>query len=304
MIHQKYKGIVAKVEVKHADGTSTIYEPCNNLIHNAGLDFIGTGTAATATGFCRASTNTDEPLVTDTSLANTLGSASGAGTMVPTNSGGTPEWFYQMERVYTFAIGAVVGNVSKFGFFSAATGGTMFSSALTKDPVGDPTPIPVGASDQLFVTWQLRKYISITPVTGSIDISFDGAPTSVSYEIKPANLGSTSPQYYFSAPSSAAPSAAAYLYESQALGGVTGAPVGSGLTIPAVLSSYQAGSYYRDMTFNAGTSQGNFSTGIGAATYGGSGLATNGYQVSFTPKLPKDADSTLSLPFRLSWGRA
>lgn len=307
MIHQKFKGIFSKISIKHADGTFTNIDGFNNLITNAGLDFIGAGAASTATDFCRASTNADAPLITDTSLVNTVGSSSDQGVSTLTNSGGSPEWFYQMERVYTFAIGAVVGNIAKLGIFSAASGGTMFSVALIKDLNGEPTTISLTASDQLIVTWQLRKYINITPVTGNINIEFDAVMTSVAYEIKPANLGNASTFYYFSANQSAGSiNNSRFIFESQTLGGVTGGPGGASIVLGGNLSAYSNGNFYRDFTVLAPPNSGNFATGIGSLCYAGFGgvASVMGYQISFNPKLPKTSDKTLSLPFRVSWGRA
>lgn len=305
MIHQKFAGTFTKIEVRHKDGTSTIYDPFDNLITNSGLDSIGVSPVTTVTAACAVSSNTDAPLVTDTSVLNQVGSASSSASADYSNSGGTPDWFYQMERTYTFALGSVVGNISKL-YIGSSGFTTLFSSALIKDGGGAPTTIAVTADDQLFITWRLRKYISITPVTGSIDINFDGTPTSVSYEIKPANLGETTSSYYFYAGNSAGNiSLFSYAYETQTLGAVTGKPSGSALPTSATISSYSNGNYYRDITYTASLAQANFATGIGSLVYGMFGASDifGGYQISFTPKLPKDSDKTLSLPFRISWGR-
>lgn len=306
MIHSGFKGIFSKIEVKHKDGTSTIIEPFDNLITNAGLDYIGTLPASNGTLICRVGTGTTPPSVADSSLVNEIGVPSGSGTIVLTNSGGSPSWFYQMERVYTFPLGGVVGNIAELGIFNAGSSGTMFSRALTKDSGGTPTPISVTADDQLIITWQLRKYISITPVTGTISISFDGTPTDVDYEILPANLGNASASYYFSADRSVGQiSPATTLYETNTLGSATSVPTGTSSSVSGTLSSYSNGNYYRDFNISATTELGNFATGVGSAVYSVGGGSTNnaGYQISFNPKLPKDADSTLSIPIRLSWGR-
>lgn len=306
MIHQRFAGTFTKIEVRHKDGTSTVYDPFDNLITNSGLDGLGASLATTLTAVCAVSSNADAPLVTDTSVLNQVGSASSSASADYSNSGGTPDWFYQMERTYTFALGSVVGNISKL-YIGSSGFSTLFSSALIKDGGGSPTTIAVTADDQLFITWRLRKYISVTPVTGNIDIGFDGVPTSVAYEIKPANLGQTASQYYFYAGNSAGNvSLFSYAFETQTLGSVTGKPSGTGSVTGATLSAYSNGNFYRDVTYTASLAQANLATGIGSLVYGmfGASDTFGGYQISFTPKLPKDSDKTLSLPFRISWGRA
>lgn len=307
MVHQGFKGVFAKIKIKHKDGSSTVLDGFDNLITNAGLDFIGVDTAYAATRYCRVSSNAHDPLITDNSLIGQVGTASDLGSFVLSNSGGTPEWFQQMERVYTFPTGAVVGNISKLAVFSAASGGTMFSVALIKDSGGNPTTISLTAEDQLFITWVLRKYVSTTPMTGNVTIDFKGTPTVVAYEILPANLNQSGNDYYLSAYSSAGNVAkGAFYYETQTLGPVTGRPAGSALKADGVLSDYVSGNFYRDITYKALTSECNFPTGIGSMAYCClySFATITAYQISFNPKLPKDSDSTLELPFRLSWGRA
>lgn len=293
-------GEFAKIEVKHADGSSTVLEPFPNLITNYGLDALGVAAASAVQTTCIASSNSATPTETESSALNVLGSTSSR-TQTISNSGGDPEWYYQNELVYTFAQGAVVGNVSKLYIGASTT--QCFSVALVKDSGGDPTTITLTATDQLFVTWRFRKYISITPVTGTATFDFNGVPTDVAFEIQPAFLGNTGGFYYFS-PSQGIGSLGntGSVFETDVLGSVTSQPAGTSQSALASQPAYVNGNYYRDALYSLTTSDGNFPTGIGSMSFANVG-SNNGFQIKFTPKLPKTADSTLTIPIRVSWGR-
>lgn len=301
-------GIVKEIRIKHKDGSETVLDEFKNLIVNKGLDSLGTINAELATRGCIVSSNSNLPLATDSSVLNQVGSLAGTTNQTLTNSGGVPTWFFEMERVYDFGLGGVVGNISKL-YITNNTGTEVFSSALIKDGLGNPTTISVTADDQLFVTWALRKNIDTTPITGVISIAVNGVPTDFNYEILPANLANSSAGMYFSAVNSIGQlGSGSSAYETNVLGAVTGRPAGTASSISSyVLAGYSSGNFYRDVTYTASTSQFNFTTGLGSLTYanpGSGGTGNVGYQISFNPKLPKDSDRNLSLPFRISWGRA
>lgn len=284
----------------------------SNLIVDGGLDWLGTGNAHDATQYCRAGTGATAPANGQTGLVSQLGSASAIGTIVESTSGGVPVWYQSVTRVYTFAIGAVVGNVAELGTFSAATGGTMFSRALVKDTGGNPTTITILSDEQLVVTYEFRKYPPSADLTGTISIAVDGVPTNFDYVLRAANVDETVANYAYwrtrsSLGSVSSDGFAAMAFETSTLGPATGVPSGDERpSTSAVLSSYVGGTFYRDLTVRFGINRGNFASGVGSiifANVGGLETKDHGYQISFEPKLPKTNAKTLSLPFRLSWGR-
>lgn len=303
MFHQKLAGIVKEIKILHSDGTETVVKPFKNLIHNSGLDRIATSDVSDSTKYCSASSDSLAPVATDNSILNKVGSTAVASAVTSFNSGGVPSWFFSLEKTYTFPLGGVVGNISKLYFHSSSSGGVIFSSALIKDEFGNPTTITVTAEDQLIVTWCVEKHFDTAPVTGTIDIEIEGVITPIAYEIKFANLGNSSAAYFY-ASAKCGPYPNAYAYETDSLGAETSRPSGSLDTLTFTQLSYVNGNYYMDFTLSAGLSVANFPTGIGAIAYNGSS-STSGtsYQISFNPKLPKTSDKTLSLPFRVSWGR-
>lgn len=299
-----------KVGVIRASGQYEQLADFDNLITDAGLDFIATNGVSAATVYCRAGAGSAVPAVGQTNLVSQLGSASASGTSSATNSGGTPVWFTSLTRVYTFAIGAVVGNVAEIGTFSAETGGTMFSRALIKDAMGNPTTITILSDEQLVVTYEVRKYPPASDITGTVSISIDGVPTNFDYTIRAANVATNSGSILWHGTASVgnftASVTAANAYETSTLGDVSGTPgFGEVNASSSVTYAYTNGSFYRDQTPTWGLSAANFATGIGAILFAAvSGGTRNGaFQISFSPKLPKTSAKTLTLTFRISWGR-
>ena len=81
-----------------------------------------------------------------------------------------------------------------------------------------------------------------------------------------------------------------------------------GTSDTSVASTYVAGTYYRDITYGFNTSTANFTTGITGIRFNSSVFNSqfNGSshsQCLISPPIMKTATDTLSLTFRISWGR-
>lgn len=303
----KCKGRVEKIEIKHKDGTSTVCDGFDNLITNAGLDGLAVNSTTNLTRYCRVSSNSDIPLVTDNTIVNLVGDASISVTDTNGDSGGVPDWRYFYERTFTFPLGGVVGNISKIYILSSdsTSSYTLFSSVLTKDSLGNPTSIPVTSDDQLFITWKFEKVLDITPITGVMSFDFSGIPTDVNYEIKYANLGAYSNLVMGSVGYMASSLLYCMFGETNVLASVTSKPSGSMGSVTGEVSSYVPGSFEKTITYNLPTNIANYPSGIGCCMPASSNTNTgySSFQVSFNPKLPKAADKTLSISFKVSWGR-
>ena len=75
-----------------------------------------------------------------------------------------------------------------------------------------------------------------------------------------------------------------------------------------ISSTYVAGTYYRDITYGFNTSTANFTTGITGIRFNSSVFdsLSDGWshsQCLISPPIMKTATDTLSLTFRISWGR-
>ena len=292
-----------KIFVKDKDGKLHKKAEGKNLILNQGLDrWFVSDTNAIMTG-CRVGTGSSNPVVTQTNLDSVLASTT-TKTTNSGSSGGVPEWYYFYERTYTFALGAVVGNVTELGVYD--TSSILITRALVKDELGNPTAISVTAEEQLIVIYELRKYPPSGDSNLTLTLNFNGTPTDFASVVRAANIISTSFTLWNPGNSLSADTGVgrARAYETQTLGAETSFP--SGTSESCFLNSagsYVNGTFYRDYTANFELTQGNFASGIGTLSLFGSNAARDGFQMNFTPKIPKTADRLLTIPVRLSWAR-
>ena len=160
-LKSELEGII-KLEVIREDGTlkeaAGLNVPFKNLITNAGLDYVnGYSTINDCTDYCKVGTGSTPPAVTDTDLAAKTGIASPQGSQTNSVQKTTLPYYSQHVRVFTFAVGAVSGNLTEIGFFNYASSGTMWSRALIKDSGGNPTTLTLLATEQLRVTYTVAR---------------------------------------------------------------------------------------------------------------------------------------------------
>lgn len=121
-----------------------------NIITNAGLDSLAqTGSNATWGGLA-VGTGTDPVEPTDVALASQLAHVGGSFSYLGVVSGNT----CTHTAVFTFPLGAVVGNISELGIKTYNSTPT-FTRALVTDTNGSPTSVTVTAADQLVVTYRI-----------------------------------------------------------------------------------------------------------------------------------------------------
>ena len=311
-LKSEIEGII-KLEIIKEDGTLKEAEGLNtpfyNLITDAGLDALGGGYMLTGGGggafrYCGVGTGSTTPTVSDTALAAQTGSASDSGD-TPNSVQYTVEPYYsQHQAVYTFAVGAVSGNLTEIGFFSAESGGTMWSRALIKDSGGNPTTLTLLATEQLKVTYTVRRYIP-TSLTGSFTLNTNGTNSTINYTITPANISDSSVSWVTGKAICDARENV-YAYETSTLESITSSPSGSPSgTTSTTANSYTQGSFISGITVTASLGVYNFTTGIGSISFFTSrpGTSYAGYQCSFSPKIMKTASQTLTIGIKLSWGR-
>lgn len=279
------------------DGSSRLVAEFENLILTAGLNRMGTGLIGS---HCQVGTGSTAPAITDTALQSILVASS---TIQASTFGYNPSspYYSYATRTYRFGIGVAAGNLSEVGIGWAASG-SLFSRALILDGEGDPTPITILGDEILDVQYELRIYPPETDVTGTVSVGGDD----YDYVIRAASVTSTSwnqfgvSQLLSSSAVVGSPSLQSRFYEG-AIGAITGTPSGtSGVNQTAASATYGNNSMYRDVTMSATIDQGNFPTGIGAASLG---TTAGVYQIGFTPKLTKNNTKTLSLTMRVAWAR-
>ena len=266
-----------------------------NLIVDTGLDRLGTNGFDACTGYCAVGTSGTTPTVSDSTLGASLAGVA-RNQIVFGNSSGTPVWYSFNRYSYVFPVGAIVGEVREIGFFSAL-GGVMFSRSLIKDSEGQPITLTILDDEQLFVTYEVRKYVPTTS-TGTFNLKINGTDTSFNYTLKAAEVDATTSGGYWYAPNSLAALASATFYEDSTLGDVTGVPTGvtSGAG-SATVNAYTGGSFSSTINCIAEPNVANFTAGIGAI------YLSNGFQISFSTQIPKNSDRRLVIPIKITWGR-
>ena len=292
----------------------------DNLITNTGLDWYGSGVQDYHSSFsgyapwgrCAVGTNNTPPTNTDTTLGTQLAVQPiySANSQQPSGSvtyvAGPPAYF-TTTTTFTYALGAVVGNIAEIGVGCfPSTGGvptpttnlTLFSHALIQSG-GSPTTISVTAADQLVVTFELRYYINTTDTPYSVTISGTGYTGTMRSSNQSLNFSFT----LAGTNDSNAPgnnNTACTVYNG-ALGPVTGLPTGSSSYIgQSTIPSYTAGTYTKSYTYNATTATGNLTGGISVIAVQS---AFQVWQFSISPNIAKDNTKTMSLTFSYSWNR-
>lgn len=221
---------------------------------------------------------------------------------------------------YTFNPGAVVGNMSCIAISDNAslTGTNLKVKALVKDVNGDPTTIPVVATDQLIVTHTLAVTFAQHQLVGTINI--DGVDYQVDFYCtswaisSQASPGSIFGQYPVGesqavisnifpriSTSFVPPSVVATSPATLALGGYLGSQfAGSHAYDPTAGIMKVRYSFTVPATFNLNTADPIKAVGCGTAS---SGTACQ-WIVAFTPALPKNSSIAYTFTFDLVLSRA
>jgi len=278
-----------------------------NLITDEGLDWFGTseptdGTTYTIGGHCAVGLSNTPPAYTDTQLNSFLArfpSSTGYAVTSGTYSyvaGPPPYW--SSVKTYSFATGAVVGNIAEVGVggtSSTDTGVQLFSHALILDGSGKPTTITVTASDALTITYELRRYIDTTDNTYSININ--GTTYGGTYRASRI----TSPDdilnlvYYINASNNVY----TRVYDGS-IRDVTSYPTGSIHVYVPTFDTYTLGTHYLTFHDSFGTGDANFATGISAIEFA---TTLGSWQFQVSPAIPKDSNKTMTLTWSVSWAR-
>lgn len=289
--------------------------PFRNLITDAALNYMGNGAVSTvgfngyATTFAMAaSTDSTAPAVGDTVLAGEITPAATHRTIdltgTPTSSityvAGTPD-YYSYKHSRKFATTQANGTITKLGFLTASTGGTLLAETLIKDVGGTPTSIVKTSTQTLTVLWEFRWYLpqSDTVTTPTIN----GVVYTLTARAANVNNGATGWGSVFG--SRSLPDIFGFTWDTAATGGTsiaqpTSALVARGATPTKVASTntiallaYVAGNFFRDVTFSCAST-------VTALMFGPFGAgATACMQLGFSPVLPAGQQITI----RLSWGR-
>ena len=269
----------------------------NNLITDVGLDLLG-GSSQNFLGRCFIGTSNTPPAVTDTALGGQVAFANRAGN--PATSTGAA--YVGAVCTYTFTQGAAVGNMQEIGI--GTTGNSLFSRALIVDGNGDPTVLVLTSIDILTVTYELRLYPSQADDTDTIT---DGATTYTVVTRTARGLNADQVvRWNADGPFGSNTTAYTTLYAGS-IGPWTGVPSGANAHSGnnPTIGAYTPGSHQRSCTANFSISTGNVPGGLvySAAVRPATSNVCCSLQASFAPPIAKDNTKTLSLTWRISWGR-
>lgn len=268
-----------------------------NLITNGGMDRIEQGYFMT---HVQVGTSSAAPAFTDTTLGARVGGASGS---VASGTAGTDAGGYYSEAIgtYTFAQGAATGNLSEIGA-AWASSGSLFSRALIRDGVGNPTTLVVTAIDILTVTYSMRFYFNEVDVAGSFTV--EGVLRDTVSRVSGRRSDAALCLYQYGMRGATGGNISNCGTYSGALGATTAVPataVGSE-TNTCTIPAYVAGSYYVDRVYSWAVTEGN-GTIAAIAEKNGNNRSPINCQVSFTPPLVKDNTRTMTFTVRRSWAR-
>lgn len=282
-------------------GTRRLAAPWQkNLILDQGLNTMAT--SASYLTACQVGTGSTAPAVGQTALVTRIAGTTTKPSNVTSVSGGAP--YYVAQTVtYSFAQGVATGNLSEVGFGTATTGTTLFSRALIKDAMGNPTTLTVLSDESLEVTYEFRYYAPPSDVTGTI-VATGNIGGTYDYILRPANVSTLSGSVGWTLPSGqtlSGTNSSGYRALNGDIGPITGLPSGTGgdMSNPAS-ASYTSGSFVLDRIITATAAQANLSGGVRSMQLK---LGVGMYQIQFDPPIPKTSVDVIQLTLRLSWAR-
>lgn len=277
----------------------------DNIITDQGLDAFATPTVlGNWLAYASVGTGTTTPVAGDVALVTPLASTNNVVNTGSSNTG-SPNYYGRLDRSWTFAQGAVVGNIAEMGVGTSSGGTGLFSRARIVDGTGTPTTLTVTAIDQLTVYYRIQITPDLTDSSGTVTISAVGYPWTSrigACSSFGSNLSNLTGQSGIALVRYVIPYAAG-----ASLGAITGTlsgTIGTGV-VNGAYSAYTPGSLYQDYTLSYTTSQMNVSGGIGGlvVNIGNSTNYWQAYQFVFSTPIPKDATKTMTLVMRTSWSR-
>jgi hypothetical protein len=309
-----------RLEAIQKDGSKRFLGEFNNMVLNSGLDQIGNevNTISSNNHHLRAvyvGTGNSVPAPTQTKLDNPIARqaiSNNFGTV--THSSEVPP-YNEWSALYTFAFGAVVGNIAEIGVGPnnlTLTTAVLFSRALILDGGGLPTTITVTAAEALSVTFFHRIYPPTGTVTGTVTVG----GINYDYQMRAAFIsGSGGPQsqtwlsYADGSQGVIGPFVGSF-YPTQTLGPITGGPTPptgvdhvqtSGTLVTWENSVYNNGDFFRDGIGKIGLNFGNIAGGWGSCVFN---HTIGCFQIAWTPtKIPKTALKQYTFTYRYTWGR-
>ena len=279
----------------------------DNMVLDQGLNYLGNDYVSDNVLWLSVGTGTNLAAASDTALQSFTASTNNR-TSVSSGNLGASTYAGQFVFSWTFAQGAVVGNMAEVGVGRATGGGSLFSRARIVDGGGSATTLTVTSLDQLTVYYKLTCTPDLTDLTSSVVISgttynFTARLANASQYFTNASFELTSETDWGSLTSG---SSFTSYPSTSTIGAITSTPSGTATnatnTSTRAKATYTNGNFYRDTTITVVPADCNSAGGIGAIKllFGNS---WGQWQYVFTAPIPKDNTKTLTLVVRASWSR-
>jgi len=291
-----------------------------NLITDAGLDALGQdigvdGRIDNLISRMAVGTGSAVPAASDTSLVSEVARTSDPASIGNGLSSGPSFDYWEYEVSFQFDQGEANANLTELGVLNDDLAGVLWSRQLLQDAGGSPTTITKTSDDILQIAYALRVYPDKTVRQSNLTI--DG--TSTTLDRQPQQIDSAAEWGRGGSPTDRG-----ILYQFGLWGGTDirvyedntppGDFISEGPASPNTkedvgssyaFAAYSAGTFQRDLDVSVGVGEGNFASGLGAATgriydIFGQGLP---FITFFSPKIPKTDTDELTFQIRYSWGR-
>lgn len=278
----------------------------SNLVTDAGLDFIGTGTALNSiyTTLAVGTSNTT-PTVSDTVLGNKIAQTSNSDGQSDVDGFETsPVEFAFRRRVRQFGESEANGELRELGW---DVGGVIANRTLFKDVNGDPTTVIKTDRDVLKIVYEYRIFAPLNDVTGTF--SHTPVSASVDYTIRPMNVTVALGWNKLLDDMGDYSDIEAKVHESNAFVDRTlpNNPSPQASETSSSFASYVTGTFFRDMTYKWDFASANFGSQINLITWaawpdlGSSGLMH--WQMHLSSSIEKNTKNRLDVTFRQRWSR-
>lgn len=288
----RYKLTVLRADgsVKH-DG-----EWFDNLILNAGLNRMGTGSIGT---YAVVGSGAGAPVATETALKVQVASTSDVQAEASGALASSPYYGWH-RKTFRFPAGKAAGNLSEVGI--AGYGAPLFSRALIRDSNGDPTTITVLSDEVLDVTYELRVYPPLADVSNNVTI--DGVVYACLARASFLGAGGWIATHLLNYSTFESPNYFVVSAYDGTIGAVTEQPNGvSASGGSCVVKAYSNNSLERQIEATWDLNNGNLKNGIRSVFLSPAYQTLGAYQFQFTPAIPKDATKILKLTFKYTWSR-
>lgn len=269
----------------------------DNMVVDNGLEQIGTDTVNLT--YCQVGRNANPATPLDTNLYYYNAYTSIINEPINFSKSQTKDNVLETNITYEFPFGAITQDITEISVGNQINT-DIFSRALIRDALGNPTSIKVGPDEGLFVTYTVETHVNAadTQVTKVIN----GVNTVIT--IRPSMLG---------VGSAWTPVKTGLQTDVGSFALASDLPMLDNLETPIINQDFSADkfssmtytplSHQRTHAFKFGKLKANFPTGIKTVFIRSNTPFLGAYQLEFNPAIAKTEQNTLSFNLTIGWGR-